>query len=83
MAARAGNVKCKFLFAQYLFFDRGRGGLELVGLHRIRGATLGERADRGGVAEHLRQRHAGVDEGPGALPMWPIGGAPDVLESLK
>ena len=28
-------------------------------------------------------RRVGVDEGPGALPMWPIGGAPDVLESIR
>ena len=27
-------------------------------------------------------RRAGVDEGPGALPMWPISNAPDVLESI-
>ena len=34
-----------------------------------------------GLEEALRR--AGVDEGPGALPVWPIGDAPDVLESIR
>ena len=34
-----------------------------------------------GLEEALRR--AGVDDGPGALPVWPIGDAPDVLESIR
>ncbi|MBQ7667691.1 MAG: hypothetical protein IJS46_06830, partial [Kiritimatiellae bacterium] len=28
-------------------------------------------------------RRAGADDGPDALPVWPVGGAPDVLESIR
>lgn len=28
-------------------------------------------------------RRAGVDDGHGALPMWPVGGAPDLLDSIR
>jgi len=28
-------------------------------------------------------RRAGVDDGPGSLPVWPLLGAPDVLESIR
>src|SRR5437870_3448472 len=34
----------------------------MAGLHGVAGAALGHRAQLGGVAEHLRQRHLGLDD---------------------
>src|SRR5579862_7585501 len=40
---------------------RGRR-LVAIEVHRVRAAALGTRADVGRVAEHLRERHTGIDD---------------------
>src|SRR5512146_1329156 len=50
------------LLVDHAFGDRLRRLGVVLELHRVRGATLRERAQRGRVAEHLGQRHFGLDD---------------------